>query len=142
MINKNKVYIINMNDLSQVKSFPVYRGTSEEIASYLIGRRIDLHLLCCIDHASIILRYSSYNDMIREIQYWMEAPTPYYETKEFNIPQEMCPYCKSDNISNEGPPNDFNMLEVDCFSCGRKWTEPANFLSDILKQRDDFTKDS
>lgn len=41
-----------------------------------------------------------------------------YETEEFNIPQDICPYC------NEGPPNDFNMLEVDCFDCGGKWIEP------------------
>lgn len=63
-----------------------------------------------------------------------------YETREFNIPQEVCPYCKSDDVSNEGPPNDFNMLEVDCFTCGRKWTEPdqTKSLSDILKQKDDF----
>jgi len=47
-----------------------------------------------------------------------------YETEEFDVPQEVCPYCLSDDIGNEDAPNDFNMLEVDCFDCGRKWTEP------------------
>jgi hypothetical protein len=58
-----------------------------------------------------------------------------YETGEFDIPQEACPYCKSDNISNEGPPNDFNMLEVDCFDCGRKWTEPSEIINKMKKYR-------
>ena len=48
---------------------------------------------------------------------------------EFATAQEICPYCQSSNISNEGPPNDFDMLEVDCLDCGRKWTEPNGSLA-------------
>ena len=51
------------------------------------------------------------------------------ETCEFSIAQEACPYCQSSNISNEGPPNESDMLEVDCLDCGRKWTEPNGSLA-------------
>lgn len=77
MINKNKIYVINMNNLSQVESFSIYRGALEEIATYLIGKRIDLHLLCCVNHTAIILKNDTYWDMIREIQHWLDCETAY-----------------------------------------------------------------
>jgi len=44
---------------------------------------------------------------------------------EFSKPQVICPYCKSDNITNEDAPVDGTLL-CDCLDCGRKWTEPLS----------------
>lgn len=68
-----------MNDLNQIKSFSINKKTSESIATYLIGRRIDLHLLCKIDGISTILKNDTYWDMIKEIQYWLNCREPYRE---------------------------------------------------------------
>jgi len=40
-------------------------------------------------------------------------------------PQEVCPNkkCGSDNISNEGPPED-GVLFVTCHDCSTQWHEP------------------
>jgi len=76
MIVKNKIYIININNLDQVKSFSINKNTPKEMATYLIGRRIDLHLLCKIDGVSIILKNDTYWDMIKEIQCWLECREP------------------------------------------------------------------
>lgn len=42
---------------------------------------------------------------------------------EFEEPQEVCPACKSDNIANEGPPED-DILHVTCHDCSFQWIEP------------------
>jgi ribosomal protein S27E len=38
-------------------------------------------------------------------------------------PQDVCPKCKSDNIADEGPPED-GQLHVTCHDCGYQWVEP------------------
>lgn len=39
-------------------------------------------------------------------------------------PLDKCPECGSDNIANEGPPED-GELEVTCHDCSHQWVEPA-----------------
>jgi len=35
----------------------------------------------------------------------------------------ICPHCGSDNICNEGPPDD-GQLEITCHDCSHQWAEP------------------
>jgi hypothetical protein len=46
------------------------------------------------------------------------------EWGEYDTPQDKCPKCESDNISNEDGPDDLNRLPVTCFNCGYQWHEP------------------
>lgn len=46
------------------------------------------------------------------------------EWAEYEEPQEVCPKCESDNISNEDGPDD-GRLPVTCLNCGHQWHEPA-----------------
>jgi predicted RNA-binding Zn-ribbon protein involved in translation (DUF1610 family) len=43
--------------------------------------------------------------------------------EEYDDPQDNCPNCGSDNIANEGPPEDGN-LQVTCHNCAFQWIEP------------------
>lgn len=55
-------------------------------------------------------------DMVEEV----DEDTPVLEFKE---PQEVCPCCQSEKITNEDAPAN-GILHCDCLDCGRKWTEP------------------
>jgi hypothetical protein len=43
--------------------------------------------------------------------------------EEYDEPQDNCPNCGSDNITNEGPPED-GQLQVTCHNCAFQWVEP------------------
>lgn len=59
---------------------------------------------------------------------------------EYDLPQEKCPNCQSDNIANEDGPND-NILEVTCHDCSFQWSEPSGFQLKIQRVRVDFGND-
>ena len=35
---------------------------------------------------------------------------------------DRCPRCGSNNVANEGPPNEYEEIEVTCHSCSAQWT--------------------
>jgi hypothetical protein len=72
MIKRDKIYIININDLSEVKSFSIKENTAEMIADYFLDKKIDLHLICRPGYRSITLKSWLHTNMIKEIQEWLE----------------------------------------------------------------------
>ncbi|KKN91243.1 hypothetical protein LCGC14_0221110 [marine sediment metagenome] len=73
MIERDKIYIINTNDLTQVKCFSVGETVSYKIAMYLLGKRIPLFLLCRPGYSSIFLESHLHCEMVEEIKKWLTA---------------------------------------------------------------------
>lgn len=71
MIDINKVYIINVNNPTEVECFSIKEQTAEAIATYFLGRRVYLHLLCCPNYRSIFLKSRLYTAIVKEIQQWL-----------------------------------------------------------------------
>lgn len=47
------------------------------------------------------------------------------EVGVYDAPQETCPHCGSNDIANEGPPDELDLsLFVTCHECGYQWHEP------------------
>jgi len=49
----------------------------------------------------------------------------YPRWEDMDVPQELCPACKTGNIANEDGPDENNRLPVICHECGHQWTEPV-----------------
>ncbi len=72
MIERDKIYVINTNDLTQIKCFPIGETVADKIALYLIGKRVSLFLLCRPGYNSIFLKSYRHSEMIREIKRWLD----------------------------------------------------------------------
>ncbi len=75
MINEGQVYIINTNN-GKTECFSTFRGELEsaarDISIYLLGKTINIHLLCHLGHRSIYLKSYEHNKMVKEIKKWLE----------------------------------------------------------------------
>lgn len=73
MIKTDKVYVININNLSDVACFSIKEQTTKSITTYLLCKTISVHLLCRPGFRAIILESFNYTDMIKEIQQWLDS---------------------------------------------------------------------
>ena len=69
MIETDKVYVLSLNNIGEVKVFAICETTAEKVATYLLGRKINLHLLCRPNHVSIILKEHLHGKMIGEMRF-------------------------------------------------------------------------
>jgi len=72
MIKTDKIYILSLNNLGEVKTFAIMHNTPERVATYLLGRNVDLHMLCRPNHPSIILQEHSHGKMMTEVAHWLK----------------------------------------------------------------------
>jgi len=76
MIIKDKVYIINVNNLRQVWTIPISDRTPVQVADKMLGRKVGLYLISRPGFRSMFLTSDVYAVMIAEVARWMkETPT-------------------------------------------------------------------
>jgi len=76
MIELNKIYLINTNDLRcGTKGFRINGtiSTAIAVANYLLGKKVNLFLICRPGYSSIFLESHTHTEMIQEIVTWMEG---------------------------------------------------------------------
>jgi len=62
--------------------------------------------------------------------YIMESPSE--EVGSYDTPQDICPFCKSEDIGNDGP-SQGGRLFVSCYNCGYQWHEPDPDICPVCK---------
>jgi len=72
MIEADKVYILSLNQLGEVKAFAISEVTPERVATYLLGRNVSLHLICRPNRRSIILTTHTFGPMREEVAKWLK----------------------------------------------------------------------
>lgn len=73
MIEIDKIYVLSLSNIGEVKVFAICETTAEKVATYLLGRKVRLHLLCRTNRVSIILKESLHGKMISEISSWLRG---------------------------------------------------------------------
>ena len=73
MIEKDKIYLINIDNLTDVKSFSIKEETPYIIAVYLLGRRTSHSLLCRPGYRCIFLRSYLDGDIMKKIKQWLDS---------------------------------------------------------------------
>lgn len=83
MIVTDKIYVLPLSNLRQVKTFAIMHNTPEKVATYLLGRKVASHLLCRPNYPAIILKGNLHGEIMGEIARWMEGPAVKATTKRW-----------------------------------------------------------